>query len=92
MIDRTRIRDVALVALAQHHGHACEKNADGSFVVSANDAQFAGLCAIYRVDYRPVLTRIKRLGSSPKLHHQQRNALASPATEIRLAQAPKATP
>lgn len=67
-IDRNRIRDVALVALAQHHGHACQVNTDGSFVVRANDAQFAAIVDLYRVHYRPVLSRIKRL-RPPDLHN-----------------------
>lgn len=69
MIDKDEVWDVALIAVIQHHGFSCEQNADGSFRARLSNEDFERIRMIYRVDYRPVLSRIRRL----------RNGLARPA-------------
>lgn len=88
MIDKNSIRDTALVAVMQHYGHSHERNRDGSFRICIPDEQFAVLVQRYRLEYRPVLQRIKRLRKD--LQPPERHAQASPMTEICLDHAPKA--
>ena len=61
MIDKNNIKDTALVAVMQHHGFSHSVNPDGSYRVRVADDEFEQLLAIYRLQYRPVLLRIKRL-------------------------------
>lgn len=69
MIDKTQIRDHAFVAMLQHNGCACERNPDGSYTVRASDAEFAGLYRKFRLEFQPVLLRLKRLRPRPDLRH-----------------------
>ncbi|MFC4788351.1 MULTISPECIES: hypothetical protein [Giesbergeria] len=61
MIDKNNIKDTALVAVMQHHGYPYERNQDGSFRICIPDDQFSILLNRYRLEYRPILQRIKRL-------------------------------
>jgi hypothetical protein len=61
MIKKNEIRDVALVAVIQHFGYSCVKNSNGSFTAHVSDDQFGRIFATYRVNYRPVISRLRRL-------------------------------
>lgn len=61
MIDKNSIKDTALVAVMQHHGHSHERNRDGTYRVCIPDREFSALLQRYRIEYRPILERIKRL-------------------------------
>lgn len=61
MIDKNSVRDAALVAVLQHHGHSHERNLDGTFRICIPDSEFSLLLQRYKVEYRPILRRIKRL-------------------------------
>ncbi len=78
MIDKTQIRDHAFVAMLQHNGYACERNPDGSYTVRASDAEFAGLYRKFRLEFQPVLLRLRRLRPKPDLHHSTRHASSAP--------------
>lgn len=78
MIDKTQVRDPAFVAVLQHHGCACERNPDGSYTVRASDAEFAGLYRKFRLEFQPVLLRLRRLRLKPDLHHSAQHALSAP--------------
>lgn len=61
MINKNSVRDPALVAVLQHHGHSHERNRDGTFRICIPDSEFSLLLQRYRVEYRPILERIERL-------------------------------
>lgn len=87
MIDKNCIFDIAIVALMQHHGYACERSRDGSYKIRIPDEAFLVLCQRYQLDYHPVLQRIQRLRKD--LQNLRHSAQTSPETEIQLDRTPK---
>ena len=65
MIKKNKVHDIALVALSQHHGFPCRKQSDGSWYVQVDDRRWVELQQLFKVQYLPVLKRMRRLEQSP---------------------------
>ncbi len=77
MPSKNNVKDYALVAYCQHHGYNHERLPDGAFFIHASDAEFVRLSAEYRLNYKPILQKIKRFRRELQMC---RTAATSPKT------------